>query len=217
MLDGVLWQCAFRSQDLCLVKFKLLHSPLRLHSSWVIMTPKSVNFFKCAAQLHDSEARGPGPNLLRRGRFAALAEDDTESVDNHEPDGCPEEVTQEGGRQGIPTRRRRRLRIFWQEAVEADERVMKCGPTQIEPDSYDERLARVWQRQRDACSWWWPSRRADGGARKLFSSSGSWPRERHKTLRLGTPLDLHAGAHSSFAASLVEPMTAVVGGACVTD
>ena len=28
-----------------------------------------------------SEARGPGPNLLRRGRFAALAEDDTESVD----------------------------------------------------------------------------------------------------------------------------------------
>ena len=28
-----------------------------------------------------SEVRGPGPNLLRRGRFAALAEDDTESVD----------------------------------------------------------------------------------------------------------------------------------------
>ena len=70
-----------------------------------------------------SEVRGPGPNLLRRGRFAALAEDDTESVDNHEPDRCAEEVTQEGGCQGIPARRRRRLRIFWQEAVEVDERV----------------------------------------------------------------------------------------------
>ena len=65
------------------------------------------------------------------GRFAALAEDDTESVDNHEPDRCAEEVTQEGGCQGIPARRRRRLRIFWQEAIEADER--------------DERFARIRQ------------------------------------------------------------------------
>ena len=30
-----------------------------------------------------SEDEGPGPILLRRGRFAALSEDDTESVDNH--------------------------------------------------------------------------------------------------------------------------------------
>ena len=51
-----------------------------------------------------SEVRGPGPNLLRRGRFAALAEDDTESVDNHEPDRCAEEVHTGGWRDPRNTR-----------------------------------------------------------------------------------------------------------------
>ena len=42
-------RCA--SQDPCLLKFKLLYPPLRLHSSWAIMTPKSVNFFMYASQI----------------------------------------------------------------------------------------------------------------------------------------------------------------------
>ena len=42
-------RCA--SQDPCLAKFKLLYPALRLHSSWAIMTPKSVNFFKYASQI----------------------------------------------------------------------------------------------------------------------------------------------------------------------
>ena len=49
-----------------------------------------------------SEDEGPGPVLLRRGRFAALAGDDTESVDNHSPHLCAEEATQEVGCQEIP-------------------------------------------------------------------------------------------------------------------
>ena len=83
-----------------------------------------------------SEDEGPGPILLRRGRFAALAEDDTESVDNHSR--AEEEATQE-----IPARRRRRLRILWQEPAEVER--VACAPTQIEPDSHEERLARVRQ------------------------------------------------------------------------
>ena len=67
---------------------------------------------------------GPGPILLRRGRFAALADDDTE------------EATQE-----IPARQRRRLRILWQEPAEVER--VTCAPTQIEPDSHEEHLARV--------------------------------------------------------------------------
>ena len=83
-----------------------------------------------------SEDEGPGPILLRRGRFAALAEDDTKSVDNHSR--AEEEATQE-----IPTRRRRRLRILWQEPAEVER--VTCAPTQIEPDSHEERLALVQQ------------------------------------------------------------------------
>ena len=117
-----------------------------------------------------SEEGGPGPNLLRRGRFAALAEDDTESVDNHQPDRCAEEVTQEAGCQGIPARRRRSLWILWQEA-EADERVTRCAPTQIEPDRHDERLARV--RQADTHgSEWAPDVREVRAVIQVFSAVG---------------------------------------------
>ena len=83
-----------------------------------------------------SEDEGPGPILLRRGRFAALVEDDTESVDNHSR--AEEEATQE-----IPARRRRRLRILWQEPAEVER--VTCAPTQVEPDSHEELLARVQQ------------------------------------------------------------------------
>ena len=80
-----------------------------------------------------SEDEGPGPNLLRRGRFAVLADNDTESVDVHSH--AEEEATQD-----VPARRRRRLRILWQEPTEVER--VPCAPTQIEPDS-QERLARV--------------------------------------------------------------------------
>ena len=69
-----------------------------------------------------SEDEGPGPILLRRGRFAALAEDDTESVDNHSR--AEEEATQE-----IPARRRRRLRILWQEPAEVER--VTCHPPKL--------------------------------------------------------------------------------------
>ena len=52
-------------------------------------------------------------------RFAALIEDDTESIVNNSPDECAEEVTTQEfpGYQESPSRRRRRLRIMWQEAA----------------------------------------------------------------------------------------------------
>ena len=80
-----------------------------------------------------SEDEGPGPNLLRRGRFAVLADNDTESVDIQSH--AEAEATLD-----VPTRRRRRLRILWQEPAEVER--VPCAPTQIEPDS-QERSARV--------------------------------------------------------------------------
>ena len=77
-------------------------------------------------------------NRLRScGRFAALATDDTESIGNSSDDCAVESTT--GCREFLP-RRRRRLRITWQEREPTT-----CAPAQVEPDSHEERLARVRQ------------------------------------------------------------------------
>ena len=81
-----------------------------------------------------SERTSPGAILLRRGRFAALATNDTESVGNNSDDCAVEATT--ACREFLP-RRRRRLRITWQ-----DREPTTCPPTQVEPDSHEERLAR---------------------------------------------------------------------------
>ena len=69
------------------------------------------------------------------GRFAALATDDTESIGNNSDDCAVEATT---GCREFLLRRRRRLPITWQ-----DREPTTCAPTQVEPDSHQERLARV--------------------------------------------------------------------------
>ena len=82
-------------------------------------------------------------NSRRRTAFvAALVEDDTECIDNSSPDECAEEATTQEDVKRTAARRRRRLRILWQEAAEVHESVTYL-PTQIEPDSDEERFARV--------------------------------------------------------------------------
>ena len=123
----------------------------------------------------DSQDEGSGSHLRHAqaeqaslqsaccGRFAALATDDTESI-GHNSDDCAVEVTT-GCREFLP-RRRRRLRITWQ-----DREPTTCAPTQVEPDSHEERLARVRQLVRQ------PRQRMAPGFRQRHRYSVILPKE----------------------------------------
>ena len=102
----------------------------------------------------DSQDEGPGPNqlgcvLAERasshgvccGRFAAFVEDDTESIANNSLDECAEEATTQEV-PGVTTPQQDGEDVYASRGVHEP---VTCAPTQIEPDSHEERLARVQQ------------------------------------------------------------------------